>query len=62
MDQKHSFALDMYIIKPMNLFREPKDSIWSRGKKMKQERYDSNLNKKWLTAKQLMKMIKQIKI
>lgn len=49
---------DMYIIKPVNLFREPKNSIWSRGKKMKQERYDSNLNKEWLTAKQLMKMVK----
>lgn len=49
---------DMYIIKPVNLFREPKNSIWSRGKKMKQERYDSNLNKEWLTAKQLMRMVK----
>lgn len=53
---------DMYIIRPVNLFREPKNSLWSKGKKMKQERYDSNLNKEWLTAKQLMKMIKQIKI
>ena len=49
---------DMYIIKPVNLFREPKNNIWSRGKKMKQERYDSNLNKKWLTEKQLMRMVK----
>lgn len=49
---------DMYLIRPVSLFRKPKNSIWSRGKKMEQERYDSNLNKEWLTAKQLMKMVK----
>jgi len=47
----------MYLIRPVNLFREPKNSLWLRGKKMKQERYDSNLNKEWLTAKQLKAMV-----
>lgn len=53
---------DMYIIKPASLFKEPKSSLWSKGKKMKLERYDSNLNKEWLTKEQLRKMIKQVKI
>lgn len=48
---------DMYIIKPVNLFREPKNNLISKGKKMKLERYDSALNKEWLTAGQLRKMI-----
>lgn len=48
---------DMYIIKPVSLFREPKNSLLSKGKKMKLERYDSALNKKLLTSKELKKMI-----
>lgn len=48
---------DMFIIKPISLFREPKNNLLSKGKKMKLERYDSALNKEWLTAKQLRKMI-----
>lgn len=53
---------DMYIIRPVSLFKEPKNSLWSKGKMMKLERYDSNLNKEWLTAEQLRKMIEQVKI
>lgn len=53
---------NMFVIRPISLFREPKNGLWLKGKKMKEERYDSNLNKEWLTSKQLMKMIKQIKI
>jgi UDP-N-acetylglucosamine 4,6-dehydratase len=48
---------DMYVIRPVNLFREPRNSLWSKGKKMKDEKYDSNINKVWLTAKQLKAMI-----
>ena len=51
---------DMYIIKPTSLFKEPKNSLWPKKRIMKLERYDSSLNKKWLTAKQLMKMIEQV--
>ena len=48
---------DMYIIKPVSLFREPKNKLISKGKKIQLERYDSALNKEWLTAEQLRKMI-----
>lgn len=48
---------DMFIIKPISLFREPKNNLMSKGKKMKLERYDSALNKEWLTEKQLVQMI-----
>jgi len=47
---------DMYVIRPVSLFKEPKNNLWSRGKIMKSERYDSNLNKEWLTEEQLRKM------
>lgn len=48
---------DMYIIKPLSLFKEPKNSLLLKGKKMKLERYDSALNKEWITAEELKKMI-----
>lgn len=48
---------DMYVIRPLSLFKEPKNRLWKIGKKMKQERYDSNLNKEWLTAMQLKKWL-----
>lgn len=48
---------DMYIIKPISLFREPKNKLIPKGKKIQLERYDSALNKEWLTAEQLKKMI-----
>ena len=48
----------MYVIRPVSLFREPKNNLLSKGKKMKLERYDSALNKEWLTAGQLMNMLK----
>ncbi|MFA6081575.1 MAG: UDP-N-acetylglucosamine 4,6-dehydratase (inverting) [Patescibacteria group bacterium] len=48
---------DMYIIRPVSLFREPKNKLILKGKKMKLERYDSALNKELLTSKELKKMI-----
>ncbi len=48
---------DMYVIRPLSLFKEPKNRLWKIGKKMKKERYDSNLNKEWLTAMQLKKWL-----
>jgi UDP-N-acetylglucosamine 4,6-dehydratase len=48
---------DMYVIRPISLFKEPKNNLWFKGKKMKLERYDSTLNNKLLTSKELKKMI-----
>lgn len=48
---------DMYIIRPTSLFREPKNTLILKTKKMKLERYDSALNKELLTSKELKKMI-----
>src|SRR3989339_212619 len=48
---------DMYIIRPVSLFREQKNKLLLKGKKMKLERYDSATNGEWLTQKQLRKMI-----
>src|SRR3989338_3320522 len=39
---------DMYVIKPVSLFREPKSCFLSKGRKMKLEKYDSALNQEWL--------------
>lgn len=50
----------MYVIRPASLFKEPKSRLWSKGKRMKSLRYDSNVNKEWLTIKQLAKMIEHM--
>jgi len=48
-----------YIIRPVNLFREPKNKIWVKGKKMvPNSTYNSSNNKDLLTLSQLKKMIK----
>lgn len=51
---------DMYAVRPVNLFREPKNKLWKKGKKMKSGTYASNTNKKWLTKERLGKIIKEI--
>lgn len=48
---------NMYVIRPINLFREPKNKLWKTGKKMKLSSYTSNENILWLTKKQLRKMV-----
>lgn len=48
---------DMFVVRPVSLFREPKNPIWSKGKKMKMEKYDSSSNQQWLTTKELERMI-----
>jgi len=53
---------DMYIIRPVSLFREQKNKLLLKGKKMKLERYDSATNGEWLTQKQLLAMIEQVKL
>jgi len=48
---------DMFVIKPVNLFREPNNILWSLGKPMKYYFYSSNTNKQWITPKLMKKMI-----
>ena len=53
---------DMFVIKPNSLFREQKSNLWSKGKKMKQLKYDSNINTQWITSKQLTAMVDKMKL
>lgn len=49
---------DMFVIRPLNLFREPKNSIWSEGKILKKP-YTSNNNKQILSRTKLKKIINE---
>lgn len=48
---------NMYVIRPVNLFREPKNLLWKKGKKMRRASYTSNENNNWLTKNQLKKIV-----
>ncbi|OGK12795.1 UDP-N-acetylglucosamine 4,6-dehydratase (inverting) [Candidatus Roizmanbacteria bacterium RIFCSPLOWO2_01_FULL_38_12] len=47
---------DMFAIRSKTLFREPKNLLWKKGKKMKFSNYASNTNTEWLSKKQILKM------
>ena len=47
----------MYVIRPMSLFREPKNLIWTKGKKMDVGSYSSDNNSQWLDDVQMKKLI-----
>lgn len=53
---------DKFVIRPVGLFKEPKNNLWLKGKKTKIEKYDSAINTDWLTHKQLLAMIEQVKL
>lgn len=51
---------DMYVLRPLSLFREPKNILWKKGKLMKQGSiYSSNTNTNWLTKEELKDIIIQ---
>ena len=47
---------DMFAIRPESLFREPKNPLWQKAKKMKGSHYSSDNNTQWLTQDELIKM------
>lgn len=49
----------MFVVRPVNLFREPKNTLWKKAKKTRLNAYSSNTNPKWLTVNELKKMIKE---
>lgn len=52
---------NMFVIRPLNLFREPENPLWKKGKLMKDRNsYSSNTNTKWLTIPQLKKIVQTI--
>ena len=57
-EAQHSYEYKgMYVVRPMSLFREPKNSIWTKGKKMKANSYASDNNSQWLNEAQMKKLI-----
>lgn len=49
---------DMFVIRPINLFREPENPLWKKGRLLKDRNsYSSNTNTKWLTIAQLKKIV-----
>lgn len=52
---------DMFIIRPINLFREPENPLWITGKLMVGEiSYSSKNNTQWLTIKGLKQIVKTV--
>lgn len=52
---------DMFVIRPVALFREPENVLWDKGRLMDTElEYASNTNRQWLTISQLRKMAEEI--
>lgn len=48
---------NMYVIRPVSLFREPKNHLWKKGRKMKEIIYSSDRNGEWLSNSQLEDMV-----
>lgn len=52
----YEFA-DMFIIRPLSLFREPVNLLYDKGHKMSHVEYSSNNNKEWLKPNNLLGML-----
>ncbi len=48
---------EMFVIRPTNLFREPKNRLWDAGTTMAYSEYASNTNKEWLKENHLLQML-----
>lgn len=52
---------DMFVIRPINLFREPENPLWESGSLIGEEiSYSSKNNKQWLTVKELKQIVNTV--
>jgi len=57
-EARHTYSFgNMYVIRPMSLFNEPKNMIWKKRNLVKLPEYSSDSNDKWLTQDKLKDMI-----